>query len=402
MTTLLQPLQKNLRDTNLDILRGFAIAGVLFVYCAGDMGIAENYNSSALDKAIKWFNRIMVEGRMYGTLIFVFGIGFSVQLQKANEKGSSIVPVFSRRLVGLLLIGFMHAFFVSNRDVLMFYAIAGFALLPARNFSSRQLLIYILLALLLLLEYYTILRAVGVKEVIVISSWVPPNDLSSYFGFLWQFFKEYHQMYEIYFHMLFYFLLGYYTHKSGLMKKIESDKKLRSRIILSCLILSSLLGYLYYGWLPSGGSQVLNSYLKSSSYWVKHIIGDFIQLLLYLMTLSFVTLYAVIFISINSLKRGEKFLQPLAVFGQMAMSNYLISSILIVSYALWFNKFNNMPPFEGTVSFLIIFSFQLIFSTWWLKRYHFGPFEYLLRSFTYWKWQPMKKKENIQNTEMAL
>ena len=40
--------------------------------------------------------------------------------------------------------------------------------------------------------------------------------------------------------------------------------------------------------------------------------------------------------------------------------------------------------------------FLAVFSTWWLKRFHFGPFEWLLRSFTYWKWQPMKKKEIIQ------
>src|SRR5262245_39490228 len=117
MSTILQPLSQTHRDQNLDILRGFAIAGVLLVYCTYDMGIAESNTNSAIEEAIKWFNRILVQGRMYGMLIFVFGIGFSVQIQKANEKGASIVPVFSRRLVGLLVIGFIHAVFVSNRDI---------------------------------------------------------------------------------------------------------------------------------------------------------------------------------------------------------------------------------------------------------------------------------------------
>ena len=44
---------------------------------------------------------------------------------------------------------------------------------------------------------------------------------------------------------------------------------------------------------------------------------------------------------------------------------------------------------------------QAIFSTWWLKRYNFGPFEWFLRSFTYWKWQPIKKKEIIQTAEQS-
>src|SRR4030095_1452616 len=76
MTTALQPLQQGQRDKNLDILRVFAMAGVLFVFCAGDMGIAEAYNKSALDEGIVWFKWIMVEERMYNMLILVFGVGF--------------------------------------------------------------------------------------------------------------------------------------------------------------------------------------------------------------------------------------------------------------------------------------------------------------------------------------
>ena len=48
MTTTLQPIQQNQRDKSLDILRGFALAGVLFVFCAGGMGSAESYTNSVV------------------------------------------------------------------------------------------------------------------------------------------------------------------------------------------------------------------------------------------------------------------------------------------------------------------------------------------------------------------
>jgi len=50
-----------------------------------------------------------------------------------------------------------------------------------------------------------------------------------------------------------------------------------------------------------------------------------------------------------------------------------------------------MPPFSGFILFLIMLALQFLFSKWWMARYTMGPFEWLLRSFTYWKWQPIKK-----------
>ncbi|HEU5164749.1 MAG TPA: DUF418 domain-containing protein [Chitinophagaceae bacterium] len=394
MTTTLQPLLQNQRDTNLDILRGIAMAGVLFVFCAGDIGIAETYTNSLMDDAIKWFKWIMVEERMYSMLILVFGIGFSVQFQKAKQKGESLVPVFLRRLVGLLLIGFIHAVFISSRDILFFYGIAGFALLPARNFSNRQLLIYILVALLIWLNLPALLHAFGIPPV-RLGSWVPPNDYASYLEFNWQFFKGYHQFYGIYFDMLLSFLLGFYIGKSNLLRKIESNRKLLFKILVISFILTAGLAVFQYGWLENGGYEIITKNIKANA--LKKLVGMSLRLVWKIAELSFVLFYASSLIAVNSSKVGQRLFKPLAAFGQMALSNYLIQSVLLVPYALWFDKYNNMPPFKGTILFIVVFVFQLAFSYWWLKNFRFGPFEWLLRSFTYWKWQPMKKKEFKQH-----
>jgi len=384
----LQPLQQGQRDKNLDILRGFAMAGVLFVFCAGDMGIAENYNKSALDEGIVWFKWIMVEERMYSMLILVFGIGFYVQFQKAKQKGESLVPAFSRRLIGLLLVGFIHAVFVSSRDILFCYGVAGFLLLPARSFSNRKLLIYILVILLVWLNLGLILHAIGIK-LVHLDSWIPPNNYASYLQFNWQFFKGYHQIYGIYFDMLLSFLIGFYIGKSNLLGKIESNRNLRLKVLATSFILTAGLAVFEYGWLENGGYEMIMKNTQADV--LKKLVGMSLRFVWKVTELSFVLLYATLLITINSTKGGQRLFQPLAAFGQMALSNYLIQSVLLVPYALWFDKYNNMPPFKGTLLFLIVFAFQLAFSSWWLKRFRFGPFEWLLRSFTYRKWQPMKK-----------
>jgi uncharacterized protein len=107
--------------------------------------------------------------------------------------------------------------------------------------------------------------------------------------------------------------------------------------------------------------------------------------------MSCVLLYISILVSLSYVKNIRNWFRPVAAFGQMALSNYLIQSLILVPYALLYNKFKNMPPFNGFILFLIVFAFQLVFSVWWLKKYKLGPFEWLLRSFTYWKWQLMKK-----------
>jgi uncharacterized protein len=85
----------------------------------------------------------------------------------------------------------------------------------------------------------------------------------------------------------------------------------------------------------------------------------------------------------------------------MALSNYLVQSLVLVPYVLIFDKFDNLPPFNGLILFIPVFALQLLFSNWWMNRYKLGPFEWLLRSITYWNWQELRKAQpqTIPNRE---
>ena len=386
MSTLLQPLSASNRDRSLDILRGFALSGVLFMFCVSDNGPSYGYTNSFLDEIIAWPKYILIENRMYIMLILIFGIGFHVQLEKAKQNNTSIVPVFTRRIIGLLFLGFIHAVLISSRDILMFYGAAGLFLLPIRNLSSRQLLIVIGIVFAIMIS--------GIVYILFGNAWpqikslVEPNNYPDYAQYNWQYFKVYHQMYGIYIEMLFHFLLGFWISKAGVLKKINENKKFRSRLLITSLIVTAILVPFYFSILDDL-YPVIRKALGVK--WLIYSASKIFSILWYVLTTACVTLYATILISLASSEKRKKLFGPLAAFGQMALSNYLIQSLVLVPFFLLTNKFKTVAPTEGLILFIIFFALQLLFSTWWMKKYTMGPFEWLLRSFTYWKWQSIKK-----------
>lgn len=392
MSTPLQPLSASNRDRSLDILRGFALAGVLFIFCVSDNGPSYGYTNSLLDEIIAWPKYILIESRMYTMLIIIFGIGFHVQLEKAKQHATSLVPVFTRRLIGLLLLGFIHAILLSSRDILMFYAIAGVVLLLVRKATVRQLLLFmgVLFFIATPLIQYNVHNVWPQAAALV-----EPNDYAGYVQYNWQYFKLYHQVYNIYIEMLFHFMLGFLISKSGIYQKIKTNKKFRRKLLIISVISSIVLIPFVYFWLESLLSG-MNP--KTLSFPIRVLISLCYRSLWQIWMLVSVTLYVTILISLKSSGKWKRMFEPLAAFGQMALSNYLIQSLVLVPYFLLTNKFKTVSPSEGLVLFIFVFVLQLVFSTWWMKRYTMGPFEWVLRSFTYWRWQPNRKtsKEELR------
>jgi uncharacterized protein len=390
MSTTLQPLSASNRDRSLDILRGFALAGVLFIFCVSDNGPSYGYTNSLLDDIIAWPKYILIESRMYTMLIIIFGIGFHVQLEKAKSHATSLVPVFSRRLIGLLLLGFIHAILLSKRDILMFYAIAGIVLLLVRKATVRQLLLFmgILFFIVTPLIQYNVPNVWPQAAALV-----EPNDYPDYVQFNWQWFKLYHQVYGIYIEMLFHFMLGFMISKSGLYQKLKTNKLFRKKLMIISVVSSIIMIPFVYFWLENILSTLNPKTLKFP---IRVLISLGYRSLWQIWMLVSVTLYATILISLKSSGKWKRSLLPLAAFGQMALSNYLIQSLVLVPYFLLTNKFRSVAPTEGLIMFVIVFVLQLVFSTWWMKKYTMGPFEWVLRSFTYWKWQKIKRPSEHQ------
>ena len=88
-------------------------------------------------------------------------------------------------------------------------------------------------------------------------------------------------------------------------------------------------------------------------------------------------------------------MKALASVGQMAFSNYLMQSIIctLIFNGYGFSYYNKLAFHQLYYVVFAVWIFQLIFSTIWLNYFRFGPFEWVWRSLTYWKKQPMLKDD---------
>lgn len=131
----------------LDALRGFALAGVLLV----NLGAFSLYiylspaqRAELPTAGFDFWARVVVTGLAFGKFLtlfsLLFGLGFAVQLMRAESRGGDALALYKRRLLVLLAIGLAHALFLWWGDVLRYYAILGFVLLLFRRASSRAVL----------------------------------------------------------------------------------------------------------------------------------------------------------------------------------------------------------------------------------------------------------------------
>ena len=83
---------------------------------------------------------------------------------------------------------------------------------------------------------------------------------------------------------------------------------------------------------------------------------------------------------------------PFAAAGQMALTNYLTQSVVLsfIFYGYGFGLHGRLGSAVAVVIGLVVYGLQLILSRWWLSRFRFGAVEWLWRSITYGRRQPMR------------
>jgi uncharacterized membrane protein YeiB len=130
----LTPVTSDQRINALDILRGFALIGILLMNIEwfgrpiSDLG-GFNLELSGLDHAVGWLIRCFVEGKFYKLFALLFGMGFAVMLTQAMRKDRPFAAWFTRRMLVLFVFGILHMFLVWQGDILHDYAFAGLLML---------------------------------------------------------------------------------------------------------------------------------------------------------------------------------------------------------------------------------------------------------------------------------
>ncbi len=142
------PVENNEREVFMDVLRGFSILGILVANLT--MGGLSLYSANAkqtgafllpdLDHKLSFLYAMFIDGKFYSIFSLLFGWGIALQIQRGINKGVDAMPTIKRRLMFMLLLGSVHIL-IWNGDIVLFYAMLGFLLLPFRRFTDKTLLI---------------------------------------------------------------------------------------------------------------------------------------------------------------------------------------------------------------------------------------------------------------------
>ncbi len=397
----IHPTTPNERLESLDIVRGFALFGIFLVNMPAfqwpDL-LAQLYllpeSLSALDEWIRLFFDLLIQGKFYTIFAFLFGVGFYLFMNKASNQGDGGWRLYLRRIGVLALFGFIHLVFFWYGDILLTYALAGLFLLFFYHRSVKTLLVWacllmvlfaILIALnILLISSFseaqlgevTALGEAAIDEAITIYQ---QANINEWLAYRWQ--AEVIPILEnIPFSalsVLFMFLMGLVAAKKGFIQHPESHRLLLYKVIgiglvlslpISVTIILLHLGILHFGLLTS---------------YIRHVLVSISGVFLSLVYIAFLLL----------LLQKEKWLhrlRPLGYAGRMALSNYIGQTLVGVGIYTGLGWFGQINLLQGVLIAVPVYILQIIFSYYWLKRYRFGPLEWIWRSLTYGKIQPMK------------
>ncbi|MDO4450407.1 MAG: DUF418 domain-containing protein [Moraxella sp.] len=346
----------------LDCWRGFAIFGILVVNIMAFSALNHNFEQLTLNSSL-WYDTLashisslFFESKFYIIFSFLFGIGFSVQIESLAKKGVNINRFYTKRLAILFAIGLIHAYFWWG-DVLRLYAILGLGLLLCRNLSLK--------ALLLLSALFLILAQIIAIFPNLFGEFDSPtaNDTifkTLYFALI--------QMAPTAFAL---FLLGRVVGKMGLLKNLADKKALIKKVIvIGVIIWASLTGIL---------SLLSDPYSPMTT--LPKTLSD--------MALSSVYLAVLGLLLVNH--KLALFTQSLANIGKLALSNYVLQTVICVFIFQGLNYQNKVQTAGLLVIALMIFMGQMILSHFWVKYFHYGILEWLWRSLTIGKWQMLMK-----------
>lgn len=416
----LAPVQQKDREIFMDVLRGFAILGI-FIANLHSFSWYDPHNPRVspwllpkADHSMQFLHHMFIEGKFYSIFSLLFGWGIALQFKRGAAANIDPLPTIKRRLLFMMLLGLLHLL-IWTGDIVLFYALLSFVLLPLRKFSNRTLLITGVLLILSPILLYWLKMTWPVlnfpaDKLSEVARWTgrlllpeyqhiqSPADFEAIMNKVtwWDVFKNNMSgLFDRYSYLLFtsripkvlgMFLVGYVLGRSDFYRNLEKHKK---------TVYAIITGGLFLG-------------LPANYFLAKHMqdhMGDYFQLkqnglyqtIYYALGVAPLALaYVGLFMLAFSKSIGKKALSLFAPVGKMAFTNYIMHSLIgnFVFFSAGLGYMWKVGPVYYTLFGIVVFIFQIIFSTIWLRYFNYGPVEWLWRSATYKKWQPFRKTVN--------
>jgi len=394
-------LRTNDRIEVIDVLRGFTLLGIALVhfteqYYAGMTPEAHPIGGMGIpDQVVRAFVGIFISGKFFMIFSFLFGLSFFIQLSKSDGSASFVVR-FLWRLIILFFIGLIHQ--INYRgDILTVYAVLGVGLLISYRLPDKVLLI---IALLLVFNvpsmvtraiesfqpvkegasffnmdqktlqlYYDTVKSGSYREILIANF----KDLSSK--------VEFQVMSGRIYITMGLFLLGLYAGRKNVFDNVDLFKKLRRyslwTFLATVLVLTSFFG----------GAELLKIKLPEIVQWLIGGAGMDVA------NACLATIYVSIIVTLFQKDHWKNRLMVFYSAGRMGLTTYLMQALIGI-FIFFSPGLGLLGEVGAGICFLIalvVFVFQIVFANFWLSYFQYGPVEWLWRSLTYLRLQPLLK-----------
>jgi uncharacterized protein len=404
------PVARDDRLETLDVMRGFALLGILAMNIramAAPFGAYMYpiglFDYSGASRAAFLLSATLFDLKMMGLFSMLFGVSLLLYTRKSTDDGASVRGLWFRRMFWLLVIGLVHAYLIWNGDILVPYALCGLLLLWWVRRLGVPTLMAGATALLAVgaaltaghgLSWDTMSEADRAQE---LAMYAPSaSELQAQLTAMLGPFADtvrHRAPFVLLFQTLvfatFFFwrcsgmmLLGMALYRSGFL---DGRRPVGTYVAVAATCLPVGLGLAAYGALAidrAGYAMPVRLLLDLWNY-----AGAIFASVGYAAALILLVKLDVV--------RGVR--RALAAVGQMALTNYLLHSIISsVLFLGWgFGLAGRLDYAEQLAVVGVIWAAQLALSPLWLARYRFGPAEWLWRSLTYWQRQPMQREVAI-------
>ena len=415
------PTPSGNRIVALDVLRGFALLGILVVNITGFSGVAaiDLEWTGFADQAVQGATKFFFTSKFFSTFTMLFGIGFALQIARLEEKTDHYLWTYGRRLSVLFLFGMAHL--VLKTDLISWYAICGALLLLFRRVSLKALLLWALLLMplpfLQVAIVSTLATAESSSQVVEEAEQfeqqteqqieIENDDTDSAFG--WNNYTGERAIrvfsegdlaevltFNIQFHVNRYtsswvnylwdilgplpiMLVGVYIGRRRILERIQDEIPLLRK---ACwLSLGFGIGGTWF-------SQALLATTTAWNPWVWFASNVLFTLAAWSMALG----YGAGIVLLIQHDFWKKCLAPLQAVGRMALTNYLLQTLICTTlfYSYGLGLYGKVGPAATALLAMAIYLFQAALSLLWIRRFRFGPAEWLWRSATYGRLQPMR------------
>jgi uncharacterized protein len=431
------PIRREQRFPTLDVLRGFALLGILMLNIEDFAGHEALWNfpvgllkpafvgwHAHLDYAIVTLKWLFAEGKMRGMFSMLFGAGAVLLTERLEARGGEglAAKIFYRRNGWLLLFGAIHGFLIWWGDILLYYSLVGLVCLyPLRRLSARTLIIVGLIIWIAGGTFGTT-RAFEVHKVLTHDTELGSAQSAGAAAtpeqraFLVADEKQQRKDAVTAADTIRKERLGY---SSGLRYNIRNEISFLKLVFRSLWILEIIgamltgMGLYKAGYLTNRrprkeyvlvalGGYAISSPLVLTGLW--HLYRGGFSPLADAKWISIPYSTEVVTAALANasvillLVRSERLrwaLGPVSAVGRTAFSNYILTSLtckILFNWGPW-KLYGQLEFYQWYIVVLAIWTANLVLSSLWLRVFAFGPLEWLWRSLTYWKRQPLFLRE---------